>query len=124
MAQPRIEHVNITVSDNERAATVIEKIFGWQRRWQGPAQNGGSTIHIGTAAQYVALYSAPIPLGERHAKGRPMNHIAVEVDDLGDTERRVIAAGLTPFSHGDYEPGRRFYFFDPDGIEFEVVSYA
>jgi hypothetical protein len=33
-------------------------------------------------------------------------------------------AGLTPFAHGDYEPGRRFYFFDPNGIEFEVVSYA
>ena len=24
----------------------------------------------------------------------------------------------------DYEPGRRFYFFDPDGIEYEVVSYS
>ncbi|MEM7190453.1 MAG: VOC family protein, partial [Pseudomonadota bacterium] len=24
----------------------------------------------------------------------------------------------------DYEPGRRFYFADHDGIEFEVVSYA
>ena len=36
----------------------------------------------------------------------------------------MIAAGLTPFSHGDYAPGRRFYFFDWDGIEFEIVSYA
>ena len=35
----------------------------------------------------------------------------------------VVAAGLTPFSHADYEPGRRFYFLDPDGIEYEVVSY-
>ena len=30
---------------------------------------------------------------------------------------------LEPFNHDDYEPGRRFYFFDWDGIEFEVVSY-
>jgi catechol 2,3-dioxygenase-like lactoylglutathione lyase family enzyme len=124
MAQARIEHVNVTVSDNERSATLIEKVFGWKRRWQGPAQNGGLTIHIGTDAQYLALYTAPVPSADRHAKGRPMNHIAVEVDDLDDTEARVIAAGLMPFSHGDYEPGRRFYFFDPDGIEFEVVSYA
>jgi glyoxylase I family protein len=36
----------------------------------------------------------------------------------------VVEAGLTPFSHGDYDPGRRFYFLDPDGIEYEVVSYA
>ncbi|HEY0087060.1 MAG TPA: VOC family protein [Allosphingosinicella sp.] len=126
MAEPRIEHVNVTVRDNERAAVLIEQIFGWKRRWQGPAINGGRTIHIGTEAQYLALYSALPPLGpaERHAKGRPLNHIAVEVDDLEDTEKRVVAAGLTPFSHGDYEPGRRFYFFDPEGIEFEVVSYV
>jgi catechol 2,3-dioxygenase-like lactoylglutathione lyase family enzyme len=57
------------------------------------------------------------------AKGRPLNHVGIEVDDLDATEARVIAAGLVPFSHGDYEPGRRFYFFDPDGIEYEVVSY-
>jgi len=57
-------------------------------------------------------------------KGRPLNHIGVQVDDLDATEARVIAAGLLPFSHADYEPGRRFYFLDPDGIEYEVVSYA
>ena len=53
-----------------------------------------------------------------------LNHIGVEVDDLDLTEARVSAAGLRPFSHGDYEPGRRFYFLDPDGIEYEIVSYA
>lgn len=61
---------------------------------------------------------------EDFANGRPLNHLGVLVDDLDDTERRVVSAGLTPFNHGDYEPGRRFYFFDPDGIEYEVISYA
>jgi catechol 2,3-dioxygenase-like lactoylglutathione lyase family enzyme len=75
---------------------------------------------------YLALWSAAAggaPV-DRFAKGKPLNHIGVEVEDLDATEARVIAAGLTPFSHGEYEPGRRFYFFDPDGIEFEVVSYS
>ena len=45
------------------------------------------------------------------------------VDDLAATEQRVIAAGLKPFNHGHYEPGRRFYFLDHDGIEFEIVAY-
>ena len=58
------------------------------------------------------------------AKGRPLNHIGVEVDDLDAPEARVIAAGLRPFSHADYEPGRRFYFLDPGGVEYEVVRYA
>jgi len=45
------------------------------------------------------------------------------VDDLDSVEAKVITHGLMPFNHGDYEPGRRFYFFDDNGIEFEVVSY-
>ena len=126
MASPRIEHVNVTVSDPERAARLMEQVFGWQVRWQGPAQNGGHTIHVGSDDHYVALYTArDRAYGEEDfRKGRPLNHIGVEVDDLDATEARVAAAGLTPFSHGDYEPGRRFYFDDSDGIEFEVVSYV
>jgi catechol 2,3-dioxygenase-like lactoylglutathione lyase family enzyme len=73
----------------------------------------------------VALYTDPnrTYASDDFRKGRPLNHIGVEVDELDETEARVLAAGLTPFSHGDYEPGRRFYFLDPDGIEYEVVSY-
>lgn len=71
----------------------------------------------------MALYKAVGPT-EMLGKGRPLNHIGIEVDDLDLTETRVIAAGLKPFSHGDYHPGRRFYFFDPDGIEYEIISYA
>src|SRR5687767_1808568 len=124
MSLPRIEHVNLTVSDPERAAALIERIFGWKRRWQGPAQGGGRTIHIGSDSHYLALYGdSDSAAGAAFAKGLPLNHVGVEVNDLGETERLVIDAGLTPFGHGDYAPGRRFYFFDPDGIEFEVVSY-
>jgi catechol 2,3-dioxygenase-like lactoylglutathione lyase family enzyme len=125
MASARIEHVNVTVSDPERAARLMETLFGWRIRWQGPAQNGGHTIHVGSDDHYVALYTARDVTysPDDFRKGRPLNHIGVEVDEIDSTEARVVAAGLTPFSHGDYEPGRRFYFFDPDGIEYEVVSY-
>jgi catechol 2,3-dioxygenase-like lactoylglutathione lyase family enzyme len=125
MALPRIEHVNVTVTDPERAARLMESIFGWKVRWQGPSMAGGRTIHVGSGENYVALYTAGNRTysEEDFVKGRPLNHIGVEVDALDETEARVIAAGLTPFSHGDYEPGRRFYFLDPDGIEYEVVSY-
>ncbi len=124
MAEPRIEHVNVTVSDPERAARLMEAVFGWRVRWRGPSQMGGHTIHVGSDHHYLALYTTGRPLAaETFAKGRPLNHVGVEVDDLDATEQRVIAQGLRPFAHGDYEPGRRFYFLDPDGIEYEVVSY-
>lgn len=123
MAQGRIEHVNLTVTDIERSAALFEKLLGWHQRWRGPAINGGETIHVGEdAITYVAFYTdRGDHAGQR--KGRPLNHVGLLVDDLDAAERVVAEHGLTPFNHADYEPGRRFYFFDWDGIEFEVVSY-
>ena len=34
MAVPRIEHVNVTVSDPDRAAGLMAELFGWQVRWR------------------------------------------------------------------------------------------
>ena len=126
MSSPRLEHVNVTVSDPNRTVALMGKLFGWHVRWRGPARNGGLTIHVGSQEQYVALHAghdATSP-ADGFAKGRPLNHIGVEVDDLDAVETRVAAAGLRPFGHDSYVPGRRFYFLDPDGIEYEVVSYA
>ena len=119
-----LEHVNLTVANPERSAQLMTDLFGWHVRWQGPAQGGGRTIHVGDGRSYIAFYGAPGTPHDSGPKGQPLNHVALVVDDLDDVERRVIAAGLTPFAHGDYEPGRRFYFFDFDGIEFEMVHYG
>ena len=126
MTQALLEHVNITVSDCEASARLLQDLFGWQVRWQGAAMNNGRTVHVGTDNSYVALYSPPPELQQvaPFDKGLPLNHLGITVDSLDATEARVIAAGLQPFSHADYAPGRRFYFFDDNGIEFEVVSYT
>ncbi len=126
MTVTRIEHVNVTVTDPERTARLMEDLFGWHVRWRGPARDGGRTVHVGTDDHYVALYTGKGAhyTAEDFAKGRPLNHVGVAVDDLDAVEARVTAVGLLPFNHDDYEPGRRFYFLDPDGIEYEVVSYS
>lgn len=126
MTQAFIEHVNITVGDPDRTATMLKNIFGWHERWRGPSQLGGRTIHVGTDSHYLALYAENASDGsaKAHHKGKPLNHIGIQVDDLDAVEAKVLAAGLTPYSHDNYEPGRRFYFFDEDGVEFEVVRYA
>ena len=122
MPKGRIEHVNLTVTDIERSAALFESLLGWRQRWRGPAINGGETIHVGEDTTYLALYTDRREhVGQ--AKGRPLNHVGLLVDDLDAAERTVLEHGLEAFNHGDYEPGRRFYFFDWDGIEFEVVSY-
>ncbi|MCL6250630.1 VOC family protein [Altererythrobacter sp. KTW20L] len=123
MTKGRIEHVNLTVSHIERSSALMQQLLGWHERWRGPSQNGGETIHVGEANTYIAFYTDR----RDHAgqqKGRPLNHVGLLVDDLDAAERVVVDNGLKPFGHDDYDPGRRFYFFDWDGIEFEVVSYA
>jgi catechol 2,3-dioxygenase-like lactoylglutathione lyase family enzyme len=125
MGEPRIEHVNVTVRDPDRAAALMNALFGWQIRWSGASLNGGRTVHVGSDDHYLALYTPKDGLhDEDFAKGQPLNHVGILVDDLDEVEQRVVAAGLRPFNHGDYEPGRRFYFLDPDGTEYEVVSYG
>ena len=119
----RLEHVNISVTDPTRTAALLAKLAGWQVRWEGQSMNGGRTIHCGSGEAYVSLYTNPAVAGG-FAKGAPLNHVGLQVDDLAAAEAVVDEAGLEPFGHSRYEPGpRSFYFFDWDHIEWEVVSY-
>ena len=127
MTEGRLEHVNVTVSDARATADRLCDLFGWHIRWEGASKNSGHTVHVGNDFDYVAVYTAPGKQSagaESYYQTGGLNHIGVVVDDLGAAEERVKALGYTPHSHADYEPGRRFYFHDADGIEFEVVSYA
>ncbi len=126
MAQAMLEHVNVTVSDPLQTAQMLCELFDWKIRWQGDAIHDGLTVHVGGDDSYIAVYAHPdqeAPARESYWTRGGLNHIGIVVDDLDEAERRVKAAGFTPRSHADYEPGRRFYFDDDDGIEFEVVSY-
>ncbi len=121
-----LEHVNITVTDPKASAALLCDLFGWEIRWEGPSQMGGETVHVGSDTDYLALYTSdgqPPGSGRTGDRKGGLNHVGILVDDLDSTEARVKAAGLTPFNHGNYEPGRRFYFLDADGIEFEVIAY-
>ncbi|MEO8531695.1 MAG: VOC family protein, partial [Deltaproteobacteria bacterium] len=123
----RLEHVNLTVSDPLAFAAVLSDLFDWKIRWQGTAISGGFSVHVGGEDSYVAIYKPP---GEVVATSNVsyetvggLNHLGVVVDDLEAVEAHVIAAGYKAHSHANYEPGRRFYFDGPEGVEIEVVSY-
>ncbi|WP_425039108.1 VOC family protein [Primorskyibacter sp. S187A] len=123
-----LEHINLTVADAHETASILEQAFGWRVRWQGKtAQGGWDAVHVGTQDSYLALFSpgdTTGPAPKRYSRTGTLNHIGIVVPDLEAAEARVRAAGFTPHAHHDYEPGRRFYFEGPDGIEYEVVCYA
>ncbi|WP_415921556.1 VOC family protein [Tateyamaria sp. SN6-1] len=121
-----LEHTNLTVSNPEATAKWMCDLFGWHIRWAGSAMAGGRTVHVGTEAAYLALYTpgAPNPPADNtYTTVGGLNHLAVVTDDIDAMEAAVVALGFTPGNHGDYEPGRRFYFHDADNIEYEVVQY-
>lgn len=123
----RLEHVNITVRDPEATAAWLADVFGWHVRWKGGSIHGGTSWHVGAEDDYVALYVPPRrtePAPESYFVHGGLNHVGVVVEDLDAVEEKVKEAGFRPHNHADYEPGRRFYFRDSDGIEWEVVSYA
>ena len=123
---PNLEHVNVTVTDPAKTAELMRQILGWKTRWHGPSALGGYTYHVGTDESYVALYAHDHPknVDQNHQQTGNLNHVGVVVADLEAVEAQVKAAGFKPFSHADYEPGRRFYFHDNDNIEYEIVSYT
>ena len=127
MAPARLEHVNFTVADPDRTARMLGELFGWKVRWSGAAINGGYSVHVGSEETYLAIYThtaAAAPSDDSYETRGGLNHIGIVVDDLDAAEERVKAHGYAPKNHADYEPGRRFYFDDENGVEFEVVSYA
>ncbi len=129
-AVAELEHVNVTVADADATARMLCELFGWQVRWKGAAKDNGYSVHVGSPGSYLAVYQPagrPGTAGESpvssYATRAGLNHIGVTVADIDATEAKVKAMGYRPHSHADYEPGRRFYFDEENGIEIEVVQY-
>ncbi len=127
MTIAQLEHTNYSVSDPRKTAQHLVDIFGWHIRWEGPSKADGYSVHVGTDNAYLALSvradMQPLTQDTYQTVGG-LNHLAVVVNDIDIIEKRVRKAGLRMGEHYDYAPGPRFYFYDNDGIEYEVCSYS
>ena len=130
----RLEHINMTVNDVAKSFDFYRELFGFKCLWKG--SKAGETgkqldaMHMGTHNVYIALFevedksfatshSAP---SDYSAPG--INHMGFVVDDLEYYRTKLKAMNIEPHLEADYAPGKRFYFFDMDGIEIELVEYA
>ena len=122
----RLEHANISVRDVDAMTRFLGAAFPDFRVRREGLYQGRRWVHVGNDDTYVALFTypeTPEPKNSSYSTKGGLNHWAVVVDDIDATEERVKAEGFTPINHADYEPGKRFYFLDADGIEVEVVQY-
>lgn len=127
MKEAHLEHVNITVSNPDATAAILCQIFGWTIRWSGDAMDNGYTVHVGSENSYIAIYSndqTQTAIANDYKTIKNLNHLGIVVDNLSDTEAKVLAAGCKPHSHRQYSPGASFYFHTLDDLEIEVVSYS
>jgi len=119
-----LEHVNLTVSDVERSTAFYKQILGYQVRWRGEFGSGAAGVHIGDDRHYLALMEAEVPgRVEQRMDIVGLNHFGFVVDDIESVKRRLIEMGVEPHGEQTYDPGKHLYFFDPDGIEVELVEY-
>lgn len=119
-----IEHVNLTVSDLDRSIAFYRDLLDLQVRWKGLIDQDRLGAHVGDDRCYLALFQAAQDGTVVRDYARPgLNHFGFVVDDLDDARRRLNRLGATVHLEGDYDPGRRIYFLDPDGHEVELVQY-
>ncbi|MFK7854782.1 MAG: VOC family protein [Granulosicoccus sp.] len=121
-----LEHANLTVKDPLETAELFGRLFNWTIRWQGDAIHDGFSVHVGSDDTYLALYKGPTQSNatrSSHETRLGLNHLGVVVEDLTAAEHRVKQEGFATYSHASYEPGKRFYFKDRDGLEIEVIEY-
>lgn len=108
----RIDYVELTVTDLERAKRFYSSAFGWEFNAYGDSYAG---IRDGDGEV------GGLAVGERSREGGPL--IALYSSALEDSLTAVERAGGTistpPFS---FPGGRRFQFHDPDGNELAVWS--
>ncbi|MFT6276863.1 MAG: catechol 2,3-dioxygenase-like lactoylglutathione lyase family enzyme [Halioglobus sp.] len=125
----QLEHANITVSNIDNSLEFYSALFHFKERWRGQVPGGNQptvrALHIGNDNVYLALFEAEKP-------GRApidyatsgINHIGFVVDDIEPYRQRLIDLGVDIHFEPGYKPGKRFYFYDPDGIEIELVAYT
>lgn len=134
-AAPRLEHVNLVVTEIDPTAKFLMAAFpNWRVRGEGGGEWAGAPrrwAHIGDDDNYITLNEFKIPAA---ARGRHRDlqsaepglaHLGFEVSDLEAVVGRLSAAGYEPHHLGETHPHRRnLYYVNEEGLEFEFVEYS
>jgi glyoxylase I family protein len=126
-------HVDLVVSDIERALRFYRGVFGplgWHGVHEVPGERGETIHYVHGPGSTIGLRQAPdgaasLPV-DRYRVG--MHHMCMEApteEGLHAAAERIVALGGTisegPRHFPEYREGyHAIYFFDPDGIKLEL----
>ena len=127
----RLEHLNVSLTDLDRATRALQAIVPeWSVRgtgsWDDSRGHRMQWRHVGDDFQYLALYATP-PGDVYEASGPQVafNHLALGVDDLDAALGRLRAIGV-PLDHiGGSTAHRRsaYVVIEPERLQIELVAY-
>ena len=120
----RLRHIAVCVKDLEKAAKFYETVFEMKEVGRETIEIG-SAIYMSDGVINMALLNFASNKGNdlkdpKNAVGA--NHFGFQVDDIGETQKKIEAAGgkfffdLGDERHGNFE--RKFK--DPDGVVFDI----
>jgi catechol 2,3-dioxygenase-like lactoylglutathione lyase family enzyme len=127
----RLEHVNITVVDMDRAIAFVRIAFPEFRvRGGGTGDFGGSVTrwaHLGVDEVYVSLNACDRIVEPRRKptelEETGINHVGFVVDGVRDLQRKYEAAEFECQLIDELPSRLRLYVADSDGIIWEFVEY-
>lgn len=122
-----VEHVQIVVSDLEKAERFYTTVFDWRVRGRGrevAADRSYDWIHVGTDESYIAFRTPyeGVPFDESH-RGYKGNHIGIVVEAAESVLSRLAALGCMVRPAAPHPFRARYYVRDFDDNEIEIVIY-
>jgi hypothetical protein len=127
----RLEHLNVTLTDLDRATRALQAIVpSWSVRGAGTWEDGQGGLHawrhVGDDFQYLSLYETPPGRALAASGGRSaLNHLGLVVDDLDAALARLRALGIALDHVGGGTTHRRsaYVVIEPERLQIELVAY-
>jgi catechol 2,3-dioxygenase-like lactoylglutathione lyase family enzyme len=125
----RLKHIGFSVGSLDKAMAFYRDVLGFQETWRGaanPQQLSWVNMRVPDGDEYVEfmLYAEMPTLGQLG----PMNHMSLEVPDVGAAKRvldartaRAAYARAVEFKTG-INRKRQLNLFDPDGTRVELME--